>query len=504
MINLRLVHILNRLDGDREIQSINSLSKLKNYGVDYIQQLTPLYDGTENLLPTSSGLIHDKGHYGLYQSYKKAILNNFSEDLDALIICECDCILNISHDIFMEEISKTLDFCKKYNIYQFTWGSRIIDGIEQNEIIKTDENYPNYCIVTKIVQTHFIILTKQSRNFYLDSINDIKWDAVDIWLNELVWPARNKPMMIKLMKVIGMSSFSGRFCRQGGVFNEIAYQCEGISLLDNIVKGKQKNLKIHMKNKFYVHDSKNELVDLGQDSQILFGDWGKRFEVKYLETMTYHEIYNREDYFKGDCRILPGDVVVDCGGNIGIFTSLAFDMGASRVLSFEPYPDNFELDKKNNPSAEIFNLAVTNKSDDSIEVLYTPTTSGGHTIIQSELQREKPGHFEHKNVFVKTITLDDIISRNFIDHIDFLKVDTEGSELMILEGLSNENLSKIRCISLEYHNAVFNYDEQIYSDFQLRFNKLGFNTFTWILDRYTRMLYVCRGDVFKDNPNHSI
>lgn len=257
-----------------------------------------------------------------------------------------------------------------------------------------------------------------------------------------------------------------------------------------------------MKEYFYVHNQ-IEPVDLKSDASIMIGDWGKRYQTKYPESTTYHEIYNRQDYVKGDCNIQPGDVVVDCGGNIGIFSSFALDNGASRVLSFEPFPNNYEINKKNNPNAEVFNLAVSNKSDDTIELLYTHTGNGGHTIIGSEFQND-PGHYQHKNIYVKTITLDDIISQNFIDHIDFLKVDTEGAELLIFQGLSDENLSKIRCIALEYHHNIFNYDENIYSDFQSRFNRLGFNTFTWILDNYTRMLYISRGDVFRDNPNHSI
>lgn len=255
-----------------------------------------------------------------------------------------------------------------------------------------------------------------------------------------------------------------------------------------------------MKNKFYVHNT-TELIDLREQSEKLKLDWGKRFELINPEAIIYHEIYNRTDYIKGDCKINPEDIVVDCGGNIGVFSAFAIDMGAARVLSFEPFTKNYEINQKNNPCVEVFNLAVSNKSDEIIELLYTHTGNGGHTIIESEMDRD-PGHFEHKNIFVKTITLDDIIERNFIDHIDFLKVDTEGAELKIFEGLSDKNLDKIRCIALEYHHNVFNYDENIYANFQKRFNRMGFNTFTWILDNYTRMLYICRGDVFKDNPNH--
>jgi FkbM family methyltransferase len=255
-----------------------------------------------------------------------------------------------------------------------------------------------------------------------------------------------------------------------------------------------------MKTKFYVHGT-NEQVDLKEDSNMLKSDWGKRFDVKYPEAIIYHEIYNRQDYIQADCCIKPGDVVVDCGGNIGVFTAFAIDMGASRVLSFEPFKNNYEINKKNNPVAEIYNLAVSDKSNDTVELLYTDTSNGGHTIIESEMNRE-PGHFEHKNIFIKTITLNDIISDNYIDHIDFLKIDTEGAELKILEGLSDENLDKIRCISLEYHHSVFNYDERFYEKFQERFLKRGFNVYTWILDSKTRMIYICKGDVFTDNIKH--
>ena len=256
-----------------------------------------------------------------------------------------------------------------------------------------------------------------------------------------------------------------------------------------------------MKKNFYIHGT-DELIDLYQESQILEKDWMMRFNLAHVEAATYHEIYNREDYIQNDCRIEPGDVVVDCGGNIGIFTSFAFDMGASRVLSFEPFIDNYKLNKKNNPSAEVFNLAVSNKSNELIELFSADDNCGGHTIMKS-LFEKNPINYQSNNFHVKTITLDDIISQNFIDHIDFLKIDTEGAELMILEGLSDENLNKIRCISMEYHNAVFNYDENIYDNLQKRFNKLGFNTYTWLLDNQTRMLYVSRGNIFIDNPKHT-
>ena len=253
-----------------------------------------------------------------------------------------------------------------------------------------------------------------------------------------------------------------------------------------------------MKKEFYVHNEENK-IDLENEWASINRQWGDRFKLIHNEVVSYIEIYYRDDYFKGDCVVKPGDVVVDIGANIGIFTSLAFDMGASRVLGFEPFPGNFELAKKNNPNAEIYNLAVSNKIE-NIELYYTPTGCGGHSTIK-EYCDANPNHFTD-HFTVKTTTLNDIIEDNFLNKIDFLKVDTEGSELKIFEGLSDDNLDKISSIALEYHHFMFNYDDSVYDNFQRRFMKKGFNVFTRILDRDTRMVYMKRGDVFANNSKH--
>lgn len=217
-MNIKLIHILNNPEGEREKKSISNLSKLKNNGVNYIKQITPLYNGDSWKTPTSSGIIHSsKGHYGLYESYKRAIKENFTEDLDALIICECDSMLIDSID-FKKEITKTLEFCEKHNIYHFSWGGRLVNNYEQGLILDIDNNYPNYAIVNKIIEAHFVILTKQSRDFYLSNINNIEWDSADIWLNELLY----KNNIIN---------------KQATVMNKLSYQQIGKSLLDNEIKG---------------------------------------------------------------------------------------------------------------------------------------------------------------------------------------------------------------------------------------------------------------------------
>jgi hypothetical protein len=60
----------------------------------------------------------------------------------------------------------------------------------------------------------------------------------------------------------------------------------------------------------------------------------------------YHEIFNLRDYtptYLPEMVINEGDVVVDLGGNLGIFNRYAYLQGASKVISFEPDKRYFEL-----------------------------------------------------------------------------------------------------------------------------------------------------------------
>ena len=59
------------------------------------------------------------------------------------------------------------------------------------------------------------------------------------------------------------------------------------------------------------------------------------------------EIYEENEYNRFGIKIEPGDIVLDCGINVGIFTDYALDMGAQKVYSYEANEETFEHYKKN-------------------------------------------------------------------------------------------------------------------------------------------------------------
>ena len=52
---------------------------------------------------------------------------------------------------------------------------------------------------------------------------------------------------------------------------------------------------------------------------------------------------------------------------------------------------------------------------------------------------------------IEALPLDDIFREKNIQHIDLIKIDTEGHEYEVLTG-AKENIKKINCVLVEFHN----------------------------------------------------
>ncbi len=162
------------------------------------------------------------------------------------------------------------------------------------------------------------------------------------------------------------------------------------------------------------------------------------------------EIFIRKNYNPKGFEIGKNDLVVDIGGNTGVFSLLAASITHNKVYSCEPFKKNIELIEKNVKGNKFKNIkiipyAISDKN--SFVNLYLSSICEGHSLY-NKCKREE-WEFSEK---VKTIILKDLIDKNKIAAIDFLKMDCEGSEGAILLSTPKKYLRKIKKIAMEYHD----------------------------------------------------
>lgn len=146
-------------------------------------------------------------------------------------------------------------------------------------------------------------------------------------------------------------------------------------------------------------------------------------------TAGYKEWLRRKYCLPNFVEVEPGDVVVDCGGYVGGF-GLSVQTLASTLHVFEPEARNFQAAKLNLGMHEnvrlnqagLFNTTRNiwlNVSNSSVEHSVLKPDNG-YTVEQSE---------------VKVYALADYCRQHGIPQLDFLKLEAEGVEPEVIEGL---------------------------------------------------------------------
>jgi FkbM family methyltransferase len=148
-------------------------------------------------------------------------------------------------------------------------------------------------------------------------------------------------------------------------------------------------------------------------------------------------------------NVKKNDIVIDVGANIGYYTLLMAKNSAS-VFSYEPEPQNFDLLKKNvilnnfSSNVKLYNKAVSNFYGHSKLV----STDG--TMARHKLDKNR---FGTKSIDVEVTKLE-------LDKIDFAKIDVEGTELLVLQGMKTlPNKMLIEFNSTNLKESGSNYED---------------------------------------------
>lgn len=167
-------------------------------------------------------------------------------------------------------------------------------------------------------------------------------------------------------------------------------------------------------------------------------------------------------------RILPvnGKVVLDVGANIGD-SSIYFALrGASKVIGIEPFPDNYEMARKN--------IVLNNFSGRISVMLAGCSANSGYINITEDLEsgiasptyddNYKPG------TNVPSLTLESILKEYDIQNGEtILKMDCEGCEYDTILSASDAILRQFSHMLIEYHAGYKDLKERLEkSSFEVR------------------------------------
>ena len=162
-----------------------------------------------------------------------------------------------------------------------------------------------------------------------------------------------------------------------------------------------------------------------------------------------------------------GDIVVDVGAHIGLYTIIASKQVGlkGKVVAIEAEPGNFEILTTNIKLNQLTNVLSLNSAASSKEEkvkLNMPYEELGHTKYHS-IMFQRVGEAGKKFVEVDANTLDNLLPQNGIEEVNWIKIDVEGAEYEVLRG-ATKTLSKSKDIALliEIHNlGCTNFYQQI-------------------------------------------
>jgi FkbM family methyltransferase len=150
----------------------------------------------------------------------------------------------------------------------------------------------------------------------------------------------------------------------------------------------------------------------------------------------YFEVHELEFVLE---MLQPGMTFLDVGANVGLFTiPAAKKVGQGKVFAFEPTSWTFERLKNNASLNGLKNVCLTHcaigdaPGEANLQV-NVHGKDGLNTIGRSAHEQSEVIGTER----IEVMTLDGFLRAQGVDHVDVIKIDTEGAELSVLRGAAH-------------------------------------------------------------------
>lgn len=230
--NIKVLHLQTTINDEREILSRESLQQVSKYGIEYVLHTNELFKS----IPPSHNCVRPQcvsmelfdeettnrlgtaltpAHYGCFESFKNGIISEFDKDLDFLIVCEGDCLIEVPIEEFVNKVNQVCEIVNNEDISYFSFGdTKTLDfGWPQSNVIKEIPNQNLLFITDKIIGLQCIMFPIKYREYLINKLRTEKWDCMDTFFNII---------------------FSGK--NMGILKNRITTQADGYSLIDKELK----------------------------------------------------------------------------------------------------------------------------------------------------------------------------------------------------------------------------------------------------------------------------
>lgn len=160
---------------------------------------------------------------------------------------------------------------------------------------------------------------------------------------------------------------------------------------------------------------------------------------------TFEQVFLNNEYHLD--FIKNPKVIIDGGANIGLFTiKMKKDYANAKIICIEPDPDNFETlqhNLKNFDSVNFENAGLWNK--DTMLKVYDKYNCGKWGMVVEE---------DIANGSIHALSIDSLMDKYQLTHIDILKIDIETSEKQLFSDNYAKWLPKVKTIIIELHDRM--------------------------------------------------
>ena len=178
-----------------------------------------------------------------------------------------------------------------------------------------------------------------------------------------------------------------------------------------------------------------------------------------LQEVIMRDVYGVEQL---DNKNFVPDVVIDIGANIGAFSALALKYWSTpHVVAYEPHPLSFGLYHQNTrqhgSQVDAYLAAVTGRElpNSFLQISAEAATDAPQCWdLNQRLDKVRPDPETQGYCECEVVNVNDVLQDSLSDTgRNLVKIDCEGSEFYIIEGMAEEHIKRIDVLLMEVHGS---------------------------------------------------